>query len=56
MKYNQTFGGVCMGTKLTSSFRPFGVPPNARYEGTATLGAEVTGLGLLVDQFVDELG
>ena len=56
MKYNQTAGGRCMGYKLTNSFRPFGVPGNARFEGRAFLGAEVTGLGLEVDQFVDELG
>ena len=54
--YNQTQGGKCMEYSLTTSFRPFGVPPNARFEGRDTLGAEVSGLGLEVDQFIDELG
>lgn len=60
MKYNRTVNrgsyGPCMATRLSNSFRPFGVPPNAVFTGREYLGAEVTGLGLEVDVFIDRLG
>ncbi len=54
MKYNQT-GRMndCKRYPLTSTFRPFGVPPQAVFEGIEYLGAEAAGLGLMVDQFLE---
>ena len=43
--------GRCESERLTTSFRPFGVPDGAEFHGIDYLGAEIPGLGLLVDSF-----
>ena len=48
--------GQCESERLNSTFRPFGVPSGATFHGIDYLGAELAGLGLLVDSFSGEMG
>ena len=43
--------GRCEKEPLRDEFRPFGVPSNSTFHGIDYLGAEIAGLGLLVESF-----
>lgn len=56
MFYRVERGQPCEKRPLTDEFRPFGLPSTATFVGIDYIGAEVTGLGVKVDQFYDQNG